>query len=199
MPILAIEREVALPGGAGNVVRNLTALGAATAFISVVGDDQAGSGPDRADRRPIERGAVAAGAGRAHDDAEDASDCRRPTTAARGPGADRPDPPQAGRTGCCVSRWMRWRRPASRCCRIMARACCPATCRRSWWRRRARPAASSSSIRAAAISPVCRRGRGDAEPPGTRRRGRHAGGYRGGDRRGRPASARAARLRRGAW
>ena len=34
---------MALPGGAGNVVRNLTALGAATAFISVVGDDQAGS------------------------------------------------------------------------------------------------------------------------------------------------------------
>ncbi|MGE0223816.1 MAG: PfkB family carbohydrate kinase [Acetobacteraceae bacterium] len=43
VPILTIEREVQLPGGAGNVVRNLTALGAATAFISVVGDDQAGS------------------------------------------------------------------------------------------------------------------------------------------------------------
>jgi D-beta-D-heptose 7-phosphate kinase/D-beta-D-heptose 1-phosphate adenosyltransferase len=43
VPILAIEREVALPGGAGNVVRNLTALGAATAFIAVVGDDQEGS------------------------------------------------------------------------------------------------------------------------------------------------------------
>ena len=43
VPILSIEREVALPGGAGNVVRNLTALGAAVAFISVVGDDQAGS------------------------------------------------------------------------------------------------------------------------------------------------------------
>ena len=43
VPILAIEREVAVPGGAGNVVRNLTALGAAVAFISVVGDDQAGS------------------------------------------------------------------------------------------------------------------------------------------------------------
>src|SRR3984957_18824367 len=43
VPILAIEREIAIPGGAGNVVRNLTALGAAVAFISVVGDDQAGS------------------------------------------------------------------------------------------------------------------------------------------------------------
>jgi len=43
VPILTIEREVAMPGGAGNVVRNLTALGAAVAFISVVGDDNAGS------------------------------------------------------------------------------------------------------------------------------------------------------------
>ncbi|WP_203074672.1 D-glycero-beta-D-manno-heptose-7-phosphate kinase [Falsiroseomonas ponticola] len=41
--VLAVERELAMPGGAGNVVRNLTALGAAVAFVSVVGDDQAGS------------------------------------------------------------------------------------------------------------------------------------------------------------
>ncbi|MBX9750116.1 MAG: bifunctional heptose 7-phosphate kinase/heptose 1-phosphate adenyltransferase [Roseococcus sp.] len=43
VPVLTVEREVALPGGAGNVVRNLTALGAAVAFVSVVGDDTAGS------------------------------------------------------------------------------------------------------------------------------------------------------------
>ena len=43
VPILTVDREVAMPGGAGNVVRNLTALGAAVAFISVVGDDAAGS------------------------------------------------------------------------------------------------------------------------------------------------------------
>jgi D-beta-D-heptose 7-phosphate kinase/D-beta-D-heptose 1-phosphate adenosyltransferase len=43
VPILAVDREQAMPGGAGNVVRNLTALGVAVAFISVVGDDQAGS------------------------------------------------------------------------------------------------------------------------------------------------------------
>jgi D-beta-D-heptose 7-phosphate kinase/D-beta-D-heptose 1-phosphate adenosyltransferase len=43
IPILCIETERAMPGGAGNVVRNLTALGAAVAFVSVVGDDQAGS------------------------------------------------------------------------------------------------------------------------------------------------------------
>jgi len=43
VPILLVEREVAVPGGAGNVVRNLTALGSAVAFVSVVGDDQAGS------------------------------------------------------------------------------------------------------------------------------------------------------------
>ncbi|UFN47256.1 D-glycero-beta-D-manno-heptose-7-phosphate kinase [Roseomonas sp. OT10] len=43
IPVLAVEREVAMPGGAGNVVRNLTALGTPVAFLSVVGDDQAGS------------------------------------------------------------------------------------------------------------------------------------------------------------
>ncbi len=43
VPILTVDRELAMPGGAGNVVRNLTALGVAVAFISVVGDDQAGS------------------------------------------------------------------------------------------------------------------------------------------------------------
>jgi D-beta-D-heptose 7-phosphate kinase/D-beta-D-heptose 1-phosphate adenosyltransferase len=43
VPVLAVSRELALPGGAGNVVRNLTALGAAAALISVIGDDQAGS------------------------------------------------------------------------------------------------------------------------------------------------------------
>jgi D-beta-D-heptose 7-phosphate kinase/D-beta-D-heptose 1-phosphate adenosyltransferase len=43
VPILTVAREVAMPGGAGNVVRNLIALEAAAAFVSVVGDDQAGS------------------------------------------------------------------------------------------------------------------------------------------------------------
>jgi D-beta-D-heptose 7-phosphate kinase/D-beta-D-heptose 1-phosphate adenosyltransferase len=43
VPVLAVARELALPGGAGNVVRNLTALGAAAALVSVIGDDQAGS------------------------------------------------------------------------------------------------------------------------------------------------------------
>jgi D-beta-D-heptose 7-phosphate kinase/D-beta-D-heptose 1-phosphate adenosyltransferase len=43
VPVLAVSRELALPGGAGNVVRNLTALGAAAALVSVIGDDQAGS------------------------------------------------------------------------------------------------------------------------------------------------------------
>src|SRR5271156_3189786 len=43
VPVLAVQRELAMPGGAGNVVRNLGALGAAVAFVSIVGDDQAGS------------------------------------------------------------------------------------------------------------------------------------------------------------
>ncbi|MSP05744.1 MAG: D-glycero-beta-D-manno-heptose-7-phosphate kinase [Acetobacteraceae bacterium] len=43
IPILSVDRDVAVPGGAGNVVRNLAALGAAVAFVAVVGDDQPGS------------------------------------------------------------------------------------------------------------------------------------------------------------
>ena len=43
VPVLKVRREIALPGGAGNVMRNLGALGSAVAFVSVVGDDAAGS------------------------------------------------------------------------------------------------------------------------------------------------------------
>ena len=43
IPVVSVEREVAMPGGEGNVVRNLTALGVPVAFVSVIGDDQAGS------------------------------------------------------------------------------------------------------------------------------------------------------------
>jgi D-beta-D-heptose 7-phosphate kinase/D-beta-D-heptose 1-phosphate adenosyltransferase len=43
VPVLSVQRELSVPGGAGNVMRNLVALGAAVAFVSVVGDDQAGS------------------------------------------------------------------------------------------------------------------------------------------------------------
>jgi len=42
IPILRIEREAAMLGGAGNVVRNLAALGARPSFVAVVGDDPAG-------------------------------------------------------------------------------------------------------------------------------------------------------------
>jgi D-beta-D-heptose 7-phosphate kinase/D-beta-D-heptose 1-phosphate adenosyltransferase len=40
--ILRVGRETRTPGGAGNVLRNLQALGAHTCFVSVVGDDSAG-------------------------------------------------------------------------------------------------------------------------------------------------------------
>src|SRR5271156_4345286 len=43
VPVLVVQRELAMPGGAGNVVRNLGALGADVEFVSVVGADQAGS------------------------------------------------------------------------------------------------------------------------------------------------------------
>lgn len=42
IPVLSIEREQKSLGGAGNVLRNLRALGVASAFISVVGNDDAG-------------------------------------------------------------------------------------------------------------------------------------------------------------
>jgi D-beta-D-heptose 7-phosphate kinase / D-beta-D-heptose 1-phosphate adenosyltransferase len=42
IPVLLIEHELMTLGGAGNVLRNLTALGVASSFISVVGSDDAG-------------------------------------------------------------------------------------------------------------------------------------------------------------
>src|SRR5947208_11282413 len=42
IPVLWIERDMKTLGGAGNVLRNLRALGAAASFISVVGNDEAG-------------------------------------------------------------------------------------------------------------------------------------------------------------
>jgi D-beta-D-heptose 7-phosphate kinase / D-beta-D-heptose 1-phosphate adenosyltransferase len=42
IPVLWIERETKTLGGAGNVLRNLRALGVASSFISVVGNDEAG-------------------------------------------------------------------------------------------------------------------------------------------------------------
>ena len=42
IPIIRVERESAMLGGAGNVARNATALGAAVQFLSLVGDDLPG-------------------------------------------------------------------------------------------------------------------------------------------------------------
>jgi D-beta-D-heptose 7-phosphate kinase / D-beta-D-heptose 1-phosphate adenosyltransferase len=42
VPVLAIDSETHSLGGAGNVLRNLAALGATISFISVVGNDDAG-------------------------------------------------------------------------------------------------------------------------------------------------------------
>ncbi len=42
IPVLRIEGESAMLGGAGNVVRNLVALGAEVRFVAAVGDDVAG-------------------------------------------------------------------------------------------------------------------------------------------------------------
>jgi D-beta-D-heptose 7-phosphate kinase/D-beta-D-heptose 1-phosphate adenosyltransferase len=42
IPVLCVEREMKTLGGAGNVLRNLRALGAESSFVSVVGNDEAG-------------------------------------------------------------------------------------------------------------------------------------------------------------
>jgi D-beta-D-heptose 7-phosphate kinase/D-beta-D-heptose 1-phosphate adenosyltransferase len=42
IPVLRVRRETAMLGGAGNVVRNLVALGCAPHFLAVVGDDMPG-------------------------------------------------------------------------------------------------------------------------------------------------------------
>ncbi|MEQ8229168.1 MAG: D-glycero-beta-D-manno-heptose-7-phosphate kinase [Rhodospirillales bacterium] len=42
IPVLRVTDEARMLGGAGNVVRNLSALGASTRFLSVIGDDAAG-------------------------------------------------------------------------------------------------------------------------------------------------------------
>ena len=41
-PVIAVKRTELMIGGAGNVARNLVALGARCIFIGVVGDDDAG-------------------------------------------------------------------------------------------------------------------------------------------------------------
>ncbi len=42
IPVLVVERTHVMPGGAGNVVRNIADLGAASVLVSAVGDDSAG-------------------------------------------------------------------------------------------------------------------------------------------------------------
>lgn len=42
IPVLRIQRESLMLGGAGNVVRNIAAVNAVSVFVSVIGDDEAG-------------------------------------------------------------------------------------------------------------------------------------------------------------
>ena len=91
------QRELALPGGAGNVVRNLGALGAAVAFVSVVGDDQAGSDLTGliGGQPGVEPWLLVQG-GRATT-VKTRFVAHGQQIAAGGPRGDRADPPQAGR------------------------------------------------------------------------------------------------------
>ncbi len=42
IPVMQVQRELAMPGGAGNVARNIASLGAHARLIGLVGDDNAG-------------------------------------------------------------------------------------------------------------------------------------------------------------
>ena len=46
-PVIAVKRTELMIGGAGNVARNLVALGARCIFVGAVGDDEAGGGADQ--------------------------------------------------------------------------------------------------------------------------------------------------------
>ena len=107
VPIVRVEREVAMPGGAGNVVRNLTALGRG-GRLRVRGRRRPGRvRPDRPGRRPARRRAVAAGAGRAGHHGEDPLLRERPATAAGGPGGHGRRSTRSSPSGCCGSRGTR--------------------------------------------------------------------------------------------
>ena len=56
IPVLRVEREASMLGGAGNVLRNLAALGVETRFVALVGDDEAGGRIEAlaAAERPVE-------------------------------------------------------------------------------------------------------------------------------------------------
>ncbi|HSO42595.1 MAG TPA: PfkB family carbohydrate kinase, partial [Rhodospirillales bacterium] len=43
IPVLSVEDEIVMPGGAGNVARNLLALGAESRLVAVVGDAAGGA------------------------------------------------------------------------------------------------------------------------------------------------------------
>lgn len=66
IPVLSVEAERVMPGGAGNVARNLAALGAEVVFLSVVGDDEAGAALARVfDEHPGIEARLTPAAGRA--------------------------------------------------------------------------------------------------------------------------------------
>ncbi len=46
IPVLKVQRETRMLGGAGNVVRNISALGASATLVAVIGDDAAGQAVD---------------------------------------------------------------------------------------------------------------------------------------------------------
>ena len=56
-PVIAVQRSEINVGGAGNVARNITSLGANCIFVGLVGDDEAGATEGRARARRSDRAA----------------------------------------------------------------------------------------------------------------------------------------------
>ena len=196
VPILAIERELAMPGGAGNVVRNLTALGAAVAFISVVGDDQAGSdltgligGQPNVEPWLLVQGGrittlktryLAAGQQLLRADREETSPIQ-PRLAERLVRIARDA--MAATSVTVLSDYRKGLLTGEVPAQLIAAA---------------REAGRTVIVdpEGAGLFALCRRRHHHAEPPRSGRGHRHAGGQRGGDRRGRDRAAPAPRLRR---
>ena len=120
-PVIACKRSELMVGGAGNVARNLVALGARCIFVGVVGDDEAGRALTAAlAEEPLIEFELVVDRG-APDHAQGALRLRASfdASAARRLGECRP--------GRCRRRGRADRPCASRRCRAPARWCCPTT------------------------------------------------------------------------
>ena len=185
-----------MPGGAGNVMRNLTALGAAVAFVSVVGDDQAGSDLTGliGGQSNVEPWLLVEG-GRAHH-GQDPLHRPRPAAPARRPGGAQPDLGASRRAPAAHRRGRAGgdggdRAVGLRQGRAGGRSGTAADCGGARGGRRDRGRSARPRFRR-----LCRRRHHHPQPPHLARRDRPRRLDRGGRDRGGRSAARGARFRR---